>query len=40
MNIYGEYVRRSIDENGDIELTFKIHNYRDKEISKELEKEV
>ena len=40
MNIYGEYVRRAIDENGDIELTFKIHNYRDKEISKELEKEV
>lgn len=40
MNIYGEYVRRSIDENGDIELTFKIHNYRDKEVSKELEKEV
>lgn len=40
MNIYGEYVRRAIDENGDIELTFKIHNYRDKEVSKELEKEV
>lgn len=39
MNIYGDYVRRTTDENGDTEITFKIHNYRDKESAKELEKE-
>lgn len=39
MNVYGEYVRRVTDENGDIEVTFKIHNYRDKEVTKELEKD-
>ncbi len=39
MNIYGDYVRRTTDENGDTEITFKIHNYRDKEVIKELEKD-
>lgn len=39
MNVYGEYVRRVTNEDGDIEITFKIHNYRDKEACKEIEKE-
>lgn len=39
MNIYGDYIRRTTDENGDTEITFKIHNYRDKQAAKDLEKE-
>lgn len=39
MDINGEYIRKIINEDGDVELTIKVSNYRDKELIKELSKE-
>lgn len=39
MDINGEYIRKVINEDGDVELTIKVSNYRDKELIKELSKE-
>lgn len=36
----GEYTRKSINEDGDVELTFTVKNYVDKEIIKGFEKSV
>ena len=40
MNFTANYLKRVVNEDGDTEVTFKISNYRDKEIIKELQKDV
>ena len=40
MNITANYLRKVTNEEGDIEVTFQVSNYRDKEVIKGLEKEV
>ena len=40
MNFIANYVKKVTNEDGDAEVTFKISNYRDKEIIKELQKDV
>lgn len=39
MNLTAEYLRKATNEDGDVEVTFLIKNYRDKEIIKDLVKE-
>ena len=40
MNFTANYVKKVTNEDGNTEITFVINNYRDKEIIKELEKDV
>lgn len=40
MNFTANYLKRVVNEDGDTEVTFKISNYRDKEVIKELQKDV
>lgn len=39
MNLTAEYLRKVTNEDGDVEITFLVKNYRDKEIIKELIKD-
>lgn len=38
MNLYGKYLRRSIDEDGKTEITLSLYSFADTEIARQLEK--
>lgn len=39
MDFNAEYVRKSINENGEVEITLKLNNYYDQEVIKSIEKD-